>query len=131
MLDDSAGTPAVGAAFDLTTAHDKIADQAHDLAEQLSARITGLAPDVVVVARADTPKVASNSKGRHDRLIAEGALVHASMARGVATALRSGRDIGLACGSDKETAIGEGATLDKPRAEPAAAALSGLRSPPG
>lgn len=130
LLDDASGDPAVAAAFDLTTAHDKIVGQAHDLAEQLSARITGLAPDAVVIGRADTARVASNMSGRHDRLIAEGALVHASMVRGAPTALRTGKEVGAACGTDKETSLAEGAALDKRRQEAAAAALSGLRQPP-
>ena len=132
LLDQSSSAePTVVAAFDLTTGLDAVADQAHDLAMQLSARLTGLTADVVIIARADPPKVPSNAKGPKDRLLVEGALVHAAMTRGPATALRAGREIGAACGTDKQTALTDGAALDAARPEAAAAALSGLYRPPG
>jgi hypothetical protein len=130
ILDDAAGAAAVVDSFDLTTSLKEIEDQAHDLAQQLSGRLPGINADVVVLTRADQPQTASKQLARFNRLLVEGALVHAVKRTGVSSCLRDGKTVGSACGSDKQSALDEAATLDKKRQEAAAAALSGLRKAP-
>jgi hypothetical protein len=116
-------------AFDITTSGTGTVERVHDLAQQLKGRLPGLVTDVVVVQRADFSGRGGSQQGRLDRLMMEGALVHAARSLNVHTLLRTGRDTGIACGSDKNGAIAEGATFDGARKEAAAAALSGLRRP--
>jgi len=129
VLDDATGSPAVDSSFDLTTSGDSTVDQVHDFARQLGARLTGLTANVVVVSRADVAPVASNAAARQTRLLIEGGLLHASRIAGLTTLLRSGKDIGHACGSDKDSALASAKALDSPRREACAAALSGLAKP--
>ena len=127
--DDDDGGATVETAFDLTTVERGVADQIHDLASQLGARMTGIHGDVVVVARASFGP-GSQKPARQTRLLIEGALVHAARRAGTTALLRDGKEIGAACGSDKATVYGQARALDKSREEACAAALSGLASVP-
>lgn len=129
VLENRTGTETLVDGFDLTTGADGIAAQAHELARHLAARLPGLDAQIVVVQRADFAPIRSGQQARLDRLIVEGALVHAAMCLHVPTLLRNGKETGLACGSDKQTARTEGGRLDRARPDAAAAALSGLRKP--
>ena len=82
-----------------------------DLGSAFANRVNGLNPDIVVVRRADRPAHSSNREGPRERLIAEGALVHAAVSCGKMVLLLSGRDLAARTKISKDSLDAEGAAL--------------------
>jgi hypothetical protein len=114
--------------FEVPTADVERATQMKDFAETVSARIRTLAPDIVVVRRADRPKQASNQEGPRIRLMGTGAVAAAARLQVPKTSIRTGQECGAAYGHNKEKVDADAETLvgDGTLKEAAAAALAGL-----
>jgi hypothetical protein len=135
VLDDHAATPdkfdianvVVVDKFDVKSSDDDLATRLGEVAKAISGRTRSIAPDGVVVRRADRPQQSSNTEGPRLRLLAEGAVtaaVHEIMHN---TVIRSGKDCGSAYGAAKaELDAAAESILDKKHCEATAAALSGL-----
>lgn len=135
VLEDSLGpsdVPGLGDisvvdTFDVTTIQESRPTQLMDLAEAVSGRIRTLAPDVVVVRRADQPPRPSNAEGPRIRLLATGAVTAAARMLVVKTSLRTGKECGGAYGGKKSDVETDAGTLVTGTFVPAAsAALAGL-----
>ena len=70
-------------AFELVPRGDSLAGMLGDLGMAFANRVRGLNPDAVVVRRAEQPVKPSNTEGPKQRLLAEGALVHAAASVGI------------------------------------------------
>ena len=114
--------------FEVPTADEDRATQMKGFAETVSARIRTLAPDIVVVRRADRPQRASNQDGPRIRLMATGAVAAAARLQIPRTTIRTGQECGAAYGHNKEKVDADAASLvgDGTLKEAAAAALAGL-----
>jgi hypothetical protein len=113
--------------FEVPTADEDRAKQLKDLAETASARIRTLAPDIVVIRRADWSRLSSNQEGPRIRLMATGAVAAAARLLIPRTTIRDGRECGVAYGANKEKVDEDASPLVIPRLrEAAAAALAGL-----
>lgn len=114
--------------FDLTTAEAEWARMCSQFSQDVSGRVSTLAPAVVVVRRADFHKNAKPTDGLRLRLVVEGAISAAAMAHAANTHLRTGTACAQEYPHDKETMDADGKTLVSRayRAEAAGAALSGL-----
>ena len=136
LLDDPLGaadTPALGdvtifSEFDLTTAEAGWAGIASQYFQDVSGRVSTLAPDVVVIRRADVYAKGRIGDGPRLRLVVEGAITAAAVAHVANTHLRTGGDCARKYGQDKDVMDADGRTLvtKKARTEAAGAALSGL-----
>ena len=137
VMDDPLGasaTPALGDVtlfdlFDLTTAEDDWARIASHFFQAASARISTIAPDVVVVRRADVYVRGRLGDGPRLRLVVEGAVAAAAASHvSTNTHLRPGTECGSRYGQDKAVMDADGLALvtKKSHAEAAGAALSGL-----
>ncbi len=129
----AAGTPtladiALVEEFDLTTAETDWARIASRYSQDVSGRVSTLAPDIVVVRRADFHQRTRIGDGPRLRLVVEGAITAASYAHVANTHLRTGTTCAHVYPHDKGTMDADGKTLVSRanRAEAAAAALSGL-----
>lgn len=113
--------------FEIPLEDRPLAAQLGEAAKAIRGRVRSLAPDTVVVRRADRPARASNQEGPRKRLLIEGAVVAAAYAEIQRTTLLSGKECGQAYGSDKasldELAAGQ---VDPKYKEAAAAAIAGL-----
>ena len=114
--------------FDLTTTHADWARLCSQYSVDVSARVSTLTPDVVVVRRADFHRNRGNSDGPRLRLAVEGAVSAAAFAHVANTHLRMGVTCADRYGSDKDAMDLDGRSLvgRANRAEAAGAALSGL-----
>lgn len=115
--------------FDLTTAEDDWARMASQFFQETSGRVSTLAPDVVVVRRADVYMRGRIGDGPRLRLVVEGAITAAAAAHVASnTHLRTGTECGTRYGQDKSVMDADGLALatKKSHAESAGAALSGL-----
>jgi len=114
--------------FEVTAEMVDLASQLHELASTARGRARSLAPDVIVVRRADRPQRANNTEGPRQRLLAEGAVAAAVRECVVATSIRTGRECGAAFGGSKEQVLeAAGQLVTKAKLlDAAAAALSGL-----
>lgn len=88
--------------FELVPRGSTLAAMLADLGAVFANRVTGLAPDTVVVRRADWPRRPSNNEGPKRRLLAEGALVHAAASKGASVVLLPGRDLAQQAGTTKD-----------------------------
>ena len=84
--------PTVADTFELTTSESMPAAQAHDLGSNLRNRLHGLAPNRVLIRRADYYPIARNQEAPRLRLIAEGALAGAAKELIADTILVVGKD---------------------------------------
>lgn len=127
LLEGVSAAPVLVESFDLTSASGDLPTQLHDLATGLRSRLHGLSPDVVVIRRADYSPRASNAEGPRVRLMAEGALVAASVDVVTSVVLLPGRDLAARAGVDKAALDARAASLcpDTP-VEATAAAVVGL-----
>ena len=89
-------------AFELVPRGDSLAGMLGDLGMAFANRVRGLNPDAVVVRRAEQPVKPSNTEGPKQRLLAEGALVHAAASVGIRVVLLSGRDLAQKSGTTKQ-----------------------------
>jgi len=116
-------------AFEFTTTETDWARICDQFAQDVSGRVSTLAPDVVVVRQADFNQQGRVGDGPRLRLVVEGAITSASIRHVPKTVLRRGK----ACadvypGKSKDELDADGRSLvDKAvHAEAASAALSGL-----
>ncbi|MFF2389383.1 hypothetical protein [Agromyces sp. NPDC058104] len=110
---------------------DDLATQLNELATAISARVSSLKPDAVILRRADRPARPSNQDGPRFRLMAEGAVVSAVRAIVQDTFVRNGKECGQAFGADKAGVDAAAAKHVTAAMVPAcAAALSGLAKLP-
>src|SRR3954452_19279069 len=126
VVEDSGAGPCLLESFDLGTAAMSLPGRILDLARQLERQLARLAPDVVVVRRADTAPTGRRAGAVKERMFIEGALTLAVQQTGTRIEVRSGRDVGVLQGVSKQEAEAMGADLDPERAAAAAAALSAL-----
>lgn len=114
--------------FDLTTTHTEWAALCSQFSVDVSARVSTLAPDVVVVRRADFHRSRGNSDGPRLRLVVEGAVSASAFAHVANTHLRMGVTCADRYGTNKDAMDLDGKSLvvHANRAEAAGAALSGL-----
>ncbi|OZC78011.1 hypothetical protein CH251_04980 [Rhodococcus sp. 06-462-5] len=113
--------------FDVKADEDDLAVRLGDVAKSISGRARSIAPDGVVVRRADRPQRPSNQDGPRLRLLAEGAVTAAVHEVVRNTVIRNGKDCGAAFGTVKEKLDEEAqAILSGKYKEATAAALSGL-----
>jgi hypothetical protein len=135
VVSDDSGAPSIEATEEFTSDDTDLPTQLSVLAKTVESRLKGLAPDRVIVRRADMPIVANKRPGPQLRLLAEGAAT--SSARSVVpdTLIGSGKDVGGWAGSDKASADAAAETLlighscEKKYTEAACAALAGLALP--
>lgn len=113
IVDDSSGVPAVSDQFEITNDEADLSTRLYDMAETIRTRVDSLAPDRVVIRRADFPPTGSRQEAPKVRLLAEGALVSGARSKCVATYLATGRDIGGWCGSDKASVDADAKSLVK------------------
>jgi hypothetical protein len=121
-------------AFEVPLEDRPLAAQLGEAAKIVRGRVRSLAPDAVVVRRADRPSHPSNKDGPRKRLLIEGAVTSAAYAEVLDTTLLTGKECGQAHGSSKASvdALARGLIQTK-HAEAAAAALARLaegRTPP-
>lgn len=132
LLDDHADVHDFGAVtleetFEVPLEDRALAAQLGEAAKAVRGRVRSLAPDAVVVRRADRPTRASNQEGPRKRLLIEGAVTSAAYAEVLDTSLLTGKECGQAHGSDKASVDGQAALLVKMKyREAAAAALARL-----
>ncbi len=128
VVDGNWANPARVDGFELTSTDDGTPTQLATLAAGLRSRIKGLAPERVVVRRADLPAVASKKEGPRLRLLAEGALVASAREEVSDVLLLTGKDLAArsqaASKADMDTYAGS--VLPSENVEAAAAALVGL-----
>lgn len=128
VVDGDWAKPAPVDAFELTSTDDDNPTQLAALASGLRSRIKGLAPDRVLVRRADLPRVASNKEGPRLRLLAEGALVASAREEVSDVLLLTGKDLAARspAASKADMDAHAGSLLPSENVEAAAAALVGL-----
>lgn len=113
--------------FDVKEAVDDLAVRLGELSKKVRGRARSIAPDGIVVRRADRPQRPSNQEGPRLRLLAEGAVTAAAHEVVRNTVIRSGKDCGAAFGTSKDGLDKEAETiLGGKYSEATAAALSGL-----
>lgn len=105
VMEGTLSAPSLVESFELTTSEAAIVEQVHDLATNFGNRVTGLAPDRVMIQRADYFRIASNADGPRVRLIAEGALAGAARTRVKDTQMKSGRDVAHDAGENKDVLL--------------------------
>jgi hypothetical protein len=115
--------------FDVKEAVDDLAVRLGELSKKVRGRARSIAPDGIVVRRADRPQRPSNQEGPRLRLLAEGAVTAAAHEVIRNTVIRSGKDCGAAVGTSKDGLDKEAETiLGGKYIEATAAAMSGLVS---
>ncbi|SOJ58152.1 hypothetical protein MSIMFB_05632 [Mycobacterium simulans] len=130
-LEDGFDRPALSVedSFDVKEAVDDLAVRLGELSKKVRGRARSIAPDGIVVRRADQPKQPSNKEGPRLRLLAEGAVTAAAHEVVRNTVIRSGKDCGAAFGTSKDGLDEVAETiLGGKYMEATAAALSGLVS---
>ena len=115
-------------AFDLKTAEPEWSDIAYQYFQDVSARVSTVAPDIVVIRRAGVYKRGRIGDGPRLRLVVEGAVTAAARSHVPNTHLRTGADCATRYGASQDVLDADGAALanHKNSAAAAAAALSGL-----
>lgn len=115
-------------AFDLTTAEDDWARIASQFFQDVSGRVSTLAPDVVVVRRAEVYVRGRLGDGPRLRLVVEGAITAAAASHVPNTHLRTGSECASRYAQTKEVMDADGRALVSRtnQVEAAGAALSGL-----
>jgi hypothetical protein len=121
---------AVEAEFDLKVDEADLAQQLGTVAEHVRGEVRSIAPDRVVIRRADMPQRASNAEGPRFRLLLEGAITSAAQSQVGDTVLRGGKSCAavFARNTTRDQLDAHGASLgvQKKNIEAAAAALSAL-----
>ncbi|MGN7778852.1 hypothetical protein ACTJJE_04950 [Mycolicibacterium sp. 22603] len=113
--------------FEVKKAADDLAARLGELSKKVRGRVRSIAPDGIVVRRADRPQRPSNNEGPRLRLLAEGAIAAAAHEIVRNTAIRNGKDCGAAFGTSKDGLDQEAeAIFGGKYVEATAAALSGL-----
>lgn len=113
--------------FEVKEAEEDLAVRLGELSKKIRGRVRSIAPDGVVVRRADRPRQASNLEGPRLRLLAEGAVTAAAHEVVTNTVIRSGKDCGDKFGTSKDELDREAeAILGGKYSDATAAALSGL-----
>jgi len=114
--------------FEVAATGADLAEQLKELSHAITGRIESLAPDIVVVRRADRPPRASNQEGPRLRLMFEGAITAAARSLTQRTTIRAGKDCGAVYGKAKADIDSDAATFGtkKPLVPAVAAAISGL-----
>lgn len=113
VVDNSSGAPKIVDKFDVTNDEADLATRLYDMAENVRTKVDSLAPDAVVIRRADFPPTGSRKEAPKVRLLAEGALASASRHKCVDTYLGSGRDFGTWTGTGKDAVEIEAKSLLK------------------
>lgn len=115
-------------AFDFKTTEIEWSKIVTQFFQDVSGRVSTLAPDIVVIRRADVYVKGRLGDGPRLRLAVEGAITAAAMAHVPNTHLRTGSDCAGRYGKSKEQMDAEGLafTTHNNQQEAAAAALSGL-----
>lgn len=126
VMEGTRAAPSLVESFELTTSEPAIVEQVHDLATNFGNRVTGLAPERVMIQRADYFRIASNADGPRSRLIAEGALASAARTRVKDTRMKSGRDVAQDAGENKDVleAAARAVVSDDAFVEAASAAIA-------
>ena len=114
--------------FDLTTAETDWARIASQLGQDVSARVSGLSPQIIIVRNADFHQSRRASAGSSLRLIVEGSITAAAMSHVANVHLRPGMQCATLYGGSKDAMDADARSLVSRayRTEAAAAALSGL-----
>lgn len=118
---DSSAEVAVEVQFEVPLEDRALAEQLGEAAKTVRGRVRSLAPDAVGVRRADWSNRASNRDGPRKRLLVEGAVTSAAYGEVMDTILLTGKECGLAHGSDKATVDAEAASLVQGKYKEAAA----------
>jgi hypothetical protein len=116
-------------AFEFTTTETHWAGICDQFAQDVSARVSSLQPDIVVVRQADFTQNGRVGDGPRLRLVVEGAITAAAIKHIPNTVLRRGKgcaDVYPGKSKDKMDADGRSLVDKAARAEAAGAALSGL-----
>lgn len=135
IVDDSSGTAVVSDQFEITNDEADLSTRLYDMSENIRTRVDSLAPDRVVIRRADFPPMGSRQEAPKVRLLAEGALASGARSKCVATYLATGKDIGGWCRTDKASVDADAKSLVKTAglaqkfAAAASAALGALSHP--
>lgn len=135
LLDDSSGSPVIIDKFEISADDVDLATQLHDLAEATRSRLAALAPDQVVLVRADFSPAASRQEAPKLRLLAEGAAASAARDKVEATFVCTGQEAAGFRGTDKDGLKAESRSLVNGGGLPykweyaAAAALAALSHP--
>jgi hypothetical protein len=107
--------------------------QLGELAARIEGRVRSIAPDRIVVRRADVPARAANTEGPRFRLLLEGAVTSAAQRVVSDTIIRNGKSCAAAYAKnttkDDLDHLAESIVRLKKHAEAAAAALSALAHP--
>jgi hypothetical protein len=127
LVDGTWGAPNTLDTFELTSAATDLPSQLRDLADGLRSRLKGLAPNRVVIRRADYAP-ASNKPGPRLRLLAEGALAAAARAEVTEVVLLEGKDLAAKSPARNKADLDQHAAAVLPNTpkEAGAAALAGL-----
>jgi hypothetical protein len=121
--------PVLVDSFEIKSDQSDLATQIFDAAEGVRGRLRSLAPDVVVVRRADRSRQATNQESPRVRLLVEGAITAASRQVVLDTVIRTGKDCASAYGTSKDVLDADASKiLGGKYANATAAALSGLAS---
>jgi len=113
--------------FEVKESVEDVAVRLGELSKKVRGRARSIAPEGIVIRRADRPKRSSNNEGPRLRLLAEGAVTGAAYEVVRNTVIRNGKDCGAAFGTSKDGLDTEAETvLGGKYAEATAAALSGL-----
>ncbi|MGH3724610.1 MAG: hypothetical protein ACRDUS_10870 [Mycobacterium sp.] len=114
-------------AFEVKEAEEDLAVRLGELSKKVRGRARSIAPNGVVVRRADRPQRPSNLEGPRLRLLAEGAITAAAHEVVSNTVIRSGKECGDKFGSSKGGLAQAAETiLGGKYSDATAAALSGL-----
>jgi hypothetical protein len=116
-------------AFPLKTAEAQWSQMTSQFFQEVSARVSTLSPDVIVVRRADVFRKGRVGDGPRLRLVVEGAITAAAMSHLPGnTHLRTGADCATKYGKSKDEMDADASSLatHKNYVEAVAAALSGL-----
>lgn len=127
VVEGTVSAPTVVDAFTVTTSADGLAAKAHDISTNIRNRARGLAPDVVLIRRADFARQPNNREGPRERLLVEGACAAQAMDVVPDTVLLTGRDAAARAGMTKdELDAAAGAVAEATYVKAVAAAIAAL-----
>jgi hypothetical protein len=113
LLIENLGAPSIVDRFELPGDDVDFAEQLRDLSKAVASRLVSLAPDRVVVRRADFPPAGSRKEAPKLRLMAEGAVAAAAREEVVATFIGTGQEIGSWDGRGKDAVEGNAKAMVK------------------
>lgn len=135
VVDDATGQPAIETSFERSGLGSDLAASLRDTAKAFGTKVKTLAPDVVVVRRADNSPRASRLDAPKIRLLMEGAVTAAACAECAKTFVVTGADLAGWTGLDKKVlddrgkTLATGAGLAQRYTEAAATAIAALSHP--